>query len=763
MPARLYRAAASQSPELDPRQKRSASPSKDMSSLHRYQPPQYTGDHRSPGVERRPYDHLSERSPRDSPEITRKPVSRPTVEALPVSWTSRQQEWMEDRSELKENYRQAPPRVYVSHKDESREKDGGDKGSPISIGSPRRPSDSNLDSFSRHFESIMESHRAKGTSYSSLDSVDLLTSGSTSVFTFDLPTLTPEIQVGRRKEAGRGFLCAAGHNASAKQIIELSFAPLARPDPSAASETSRSELALCASGAGLRGGSKDDGGPPVRSKSERESWRRSILKDGFRKVDVAERLALGGSDDTLANGMKPDLEAAKRLAKRLYNLEGFRKSDVARQLSKNNEFSQMVAEEYLTNFDFTGLTIDQALRMFLRQFALMGETQERERVLAHFSRRYRQCNSESLTSEDSVHTLTCAIMLLNTDLHGNVSEPEPSADWSLRLIGTPNLLIVNKELRKSMSELADIRTDSASHTMKRLGSSGNPLVGVAHQADGELYKSGFLVRKVHADPDGKRTPRGKRGWKSFYAMLKGMVLYLQKDEYRAEKELTEEDVKNAVSIHHSLAMRAADYSKRPNVFYLRTADWRVFLFQAPNAEQMQSWITRINVVAAMFSAPPFPAAIGSQKKFSRPLLPGSNTKLSQEEQVKSHENRFRAVSSELSDLNAATPDRKVKGRELEEQKLRQEYLEFEKTRYGTYAMLLRAKLASGDEDLSAFEARLFDDGGLQRAHSSPSLPQDTTNKEKTRSSKTSKSLKNLGATSPDAPTSKSCDSPAPSM
>lgn len=68
--------------------------------------------------------------------------------------------------------------------------------SPISIGSPRRPSDSNLDSFSRHFESIMESHRAKGTSYSSLDSVDLLTSGSTSVFTFDLPTLTPEIQVG---------------------------------------------------------------------------------------------------------------------------------------------------------------------------------------------------------------------------------------------------------------------------------------------------------------------------------------------------------------------------------------------------------------------------------------------------------------------------------------------------------------------------------------------------------------------------------------
>ncbi|XP_068182710.1 PH and SEC7 domain-containing protein 1 isoform X2 [Antennarius striatus] len=652
--------------------------------------------------------------------------------------------------------------------------------SPISLGSPRRPSDNHLDSFSRHFESIMESHRAKGTSYSSLDSVDLLTSGSTSVFTFDLPTLTPEIQ---------SQICD-----SAKQIIELSFAPLARLDASAASDdVSRSEITLSASGAGPHNDGSG-GEPPVRSRSEKDSRRRPILKDGFRKAmsvpslhgaprerpvnrppellypqaDVAERLALGGSDDALANGMKADLQAAKRLAKRLYNLEGFRKSDVAPHLSKNNVFSQMVAEEYLNNFNFSGLTIDQALRAFLGKFSLMGETQERERVLVQFSRRYRQGNPESETSEDSVHTLTCAVMLLNTDLHGNnvgkrmscsqfISNLEglnEGKDFPKDLLKALYTSIKNEKLQWTIdeeevrtSELPDVRTDSASHTMKRLGSGGNPLVGVAQQTDSELYKSGFLVRKVHADPDGKRTPRGKRGWKSFYAMMKGLVLYLQKDEYRAERELTEEDVKNAVSVHHSLAMRAADYSKRANVFYLRTADWRVFLFQAPNAEQMQSWITRINVVAAMFSAPPFPAAIGSQKRFSRPLLPGSNTKLSQEEQVKSHENRFRAVSSELADLAVATPERKVKGRELEEHKLRQEYLEFEKTRYGTYAMLLRAKLSSGDEDLSAFEARLFDDGGLQRAHSSPTLPQEAASKEKPGVHKKSKSLKVTSTTS----------------
>uniref|UniRef100_A0A8C5ADZ9 Pleckstrin and Sec7 domain containing a n=1 Tax=Gadus morhua TaxID=8049 RepID=A0A8C5ADZ9_GADMO len=453
-----------------------------------------------------------------------------------------------------------------------------------------------------------------------------------------------------------------------------------------------------------------------------------------------------GSGNALLNGTKADLQAAKRLAKRLYNLDGFRRSDVTPQLSGSNEFSRMVADEYLSYFDFRGLSIDRALRAFLKEFALIGETQERERVLCHFSKRFLQCNPDT-TDEDSIHTLTCAVMLLNTDLHGpNIGKRMSCSQFIANLEGLNGgkdyhreqlkalyssikndklqWTIDEEDLKKSMSELADGRTDSASHTLKRAAIGERSLGGVALQADAQLYKEGFLVRKVHADPDGKKTPRGKRGWRSFYAVLKGLVLHMQKGEQGSE-----EDLRNAVSVHHSLAMRAADYSKRDNVFYLRTADWRVFLLQAPSAEHMQSWITRINVVAAMFSAPPFPAAIGSQKRFSRPLLPGSPSALTQEEQVKSHEIRFRAVCSELGDQTPTSPDCKAKGRELEEQRLRLEYLEFEQTRYGTYAMLLRAKLSGPapdqDPDLGAFEARLLEEPGLQRARSSPTLPQDS--------------------------------------
>ncbi|XP_008825079.3 PH and SEC7 domain-containing protein 3 [Nannospalax galili] len=130
------------------------------------------------------------------------------------------------------------------------------------------------------------------------------------------------------------------------------------------------------------------------------------------------------TSESLSNGTNSNVEAAKRLAKRLYHLDRFKRSDVAKHLGKNNEFSKLVAEEYLKFFDFTGMTLDQSLRYFFKAFSLVGETQERERVLIHFSNRYFYCNPDMIASQDAVHCLTCAMMLLNTDLHGhNWQEP----------------------------------------------------------------------------------------------------------------------------------------------------------------------------------------------------------------------------------------------------------------------------------------------------------------------------------------------------
>jgi len=51
---------------------------------------------------------------------------------------------------------------------------------------------------------------------------------------------------------------------------------------------------------------------------------------------------------------------------------------------------------------------------------------------------------------------------------------------------------------------------------------------------------------------------------------------VRQDDYRRDQPLDEE----VVSLHHSLAEQAAEYTKKPHVLRLQTADWRVLLFQA---------------------------------------------------------------------------------------------------------------------------------------------------------------------------------------
>ncbi|XP_042645916.1 PH and SEC7 domain-containing protein 2 isoform X3 [Tyto alba] len=572
------------------------------------------------------------------------------------------------------------------------------------------------DGFSSTFEKIVESDLMKGTYYSSLDSLDVLslTDETDSCVSFEAP-LTPLIQqrvkespelleqklVAQQREALHHMAADKQEQASAKPVEGDFGSPLRHSITSSKSENVLSRLSLKSIPNGFHvEGSEEDVTKIINSISDASL--KDALSDSDSDMGSTEQLDQG-STDTLANGCRADSEAAKRLAKRLYNLEGFKRCDVARQLGKNNEFSKLVAEEYLSFFDFTGLTLDKALRTFLKAFPLMGETQERERVLIHFSRRYCQCNPEESTSEDGIHTLTCALMLLNTDLHGHVNIGKKMScqqfianldglndgkDFAKDLLKTLYNSIKNEklewaidedELRKSLSELVDDKFGASAKKVTRIVDSSNPFLDIPQALNAVTYKHGVLTRKTHADMDGKRTPRGRRGWKKFYAVLKGTVLYLQKDEYKPDKDLSEVDLKNAIRVHHALATKASDYSKKSNVLKLKTADWRVFLFQAPSKEEMLSWILRINLVAAIFSAPAFPAAICSMKKFCRPLLPSSMTKLCQ------------------------------------------------KSRYETYINLLCMKIKVGTDDLERIETSFFkveaDDIALRKTHSSPSLSQ----------------------------------------
>lgn len=400
-----------------------------------------------------------------------------------------------------------------------------------------------------------------------------------------------------------------------------------------------------------------------------------------------------------------DMPSAIRLAKRLYSLDGFKKSDVSRHLSKNNDFSRAVAEEYLKYFNFEKDTLDIALRKFLKQFSLTGETQERERVLVHFSKRYLDCNPGSFNSQDAVHTLTCAIMLLNTDLHAqNIGRKMTCNEFIENLTdlneGENFPRDVLKHLYHAIKShplewaLDDDQEDGQAHLRNNdtINLTGNPFLDIPNSSNAVEYKKGYVMRKCCYEANAKRTPFHKRSWKMFYCTLRDLVLYLHKDENGFRKnQMGGDNLHNAIRIHHALATKAQDYTKKQYVFRLQTADQAEYLFQTSDSKELQSWIDTINFVAASFSAPPLEAAVGSQKKFQRPLLPCSHTKLNIREQLADHEERVMRLETTLDEHRKSPPEKGSKSLVVQNYKEKEAYLTFEIKRYRTYAYMLRSR------------------------------------------------------------------------
>ncbi|KAG1702385.1 PH and SEC7 domain-containing protein 3 [Nymphon striatum] len=404
-----------------------------------------------------------------------------------------------------------------------------------------------------------------------------------------------------------------------------------------------------------------------------------------------------------------DMPSASRLAKRLYMLDGFKKSDVSRHLSKNNDFARVVAEEYLSYFDFTGDSLDAALRKFLKQFALTGETQERERVLVHYSKRYLDCNPNTINSQDAVHTLTCALMLLNTDLHGeNIPRKMTCAEFIENLSGLNEGDDYPRDMLKRLyhsiksNPLVWASDDDGTvgelgitpgHEKKEQAIGTNPFLLIPNATNSKEYKKGYVMKKSCVDANGKKTSFGKRGWRMYHATLRDMILYLHKDEQGFKTSQLYDNMHNSIRIHHCLATKASDYTKKQHVFRLQTADLAQYLFQTSDSKELQSWIESINFVAASLSLPPLAGAVGSQKRFQRPLLPVSHTRLNMREQLQNHEQKIMQLEEELEDHNKYPPEKGAKSRVVHDYQEKLAYLQFELTRYKTYAYLIQSKMA----------------------------------------------------------------------
>ncbi|XP_034156937.2 PH and SEC7 domain-containing protein 1-like [Pangasianodon hypophthalmus] len=383
------------------------------------------------------------------------------------------------------------------------------------------------------------------------------------------------------------------------------------------------------------------------------------------------------------------------LARQLYHQEEFRCPKTIRELSEDLELAEVTVKAYVTYFKFGSMSLNEALRTFLKVLWPEDELEIQHLLITHFSHWYLMCTGQPLGLQTAVYNLSWAMIILNADLNGshkgrkmtceeflaNLSSASCDFQYPLKHLKNIYKSIKTKPL-KAFRVKTRCRSVGRKETSIPEDSGCKSSFGTDNNPTTTVHKTGNLICKRVTDENGRKTKKCQRAWKPFTAVLKGMVLHLQKDT----SDLCEADNKNAIRLHHAMAY-PVDYKKRPHVLCLKTAHSRFFYFQAESEVEQTSWVAIINRIAARYSAPPLTSASHSIKTHHPQVLPSFPTTLSLEQQLEYHKDQLQRVSEHI-DYYLTLP--------LWDGTLSLAYMEQEVKRYTTYVRALQELAAEED-------------------------------------------------------------------
>jgi len=113
----------------------------------------------------------------------------------------------------------------------------------------------------------------------------------------------------------------------------------------------------------------------------------------------------------------------------------------------------------------------------------------------------------------------------------------------------------------------------------------------------EVEMFGFLERKHEQQSGGKRA--AIRSWKTYYTVLCGQLLCFFKEQ---EDFIESKAAASPLNLYQANCERASDYTKRKNVFRVRTSDGAEFLFGAEDSKSLDEWVKKIAFHAALSPA-----------------------------------------------------------------------------------------------------------------------------------------------------------------
>lgn len=125
-----------------------------------------------------------------------------------------------------------------------------------------------------------------------------------------------------------------------------------------------------------------------------------------------------GIKELLSRGFIKD-DSASSIAKWLLDTDGLDLAAVGDFLGEGDDKHIAIMHAFVDEFDFSGLSLVDALRVFLQKFRLPGEGQKIDRFMLKFAERYVDQNVGIFAKADTAYVLSYSIIMLNTDLHSS--------------------------------------------------------------------------------------------------------------------------------------------------------------------------------------------------------------------------------------------------------------------------------------------------------------------------------------------------------
>ncbi|EMR67488.1 putative sec7 domain-containing protein [Eutypa lata UCREL1] len=121
-------------------------------------------------------------------------------------------------------------------------------------------------------------------------------------------------------------------------------------------------------------------------------------------------------DVTVGEPTRDDRQKAKGIFDG--NEDFIQKEKAAAWMGEEGLVRQRTLRAYMDLYDFANHSVLSSLRQICNRLVLKAETQQVDRILVAFSKRWCECNSNhGFKTMDVIHTMCYSIMLLNTDLH----------------------------------------------------------------------------------------------------------------------------------------------------------------------------------------------------------------------------------------------------------------------------------------------------------------------------------------------------------